>query len=83
MLEVAEEISTTCLWLTFEDSSLEAFQEKVACLLESILQILVLWDQEVIISLRKLINILRNTLFQMRKADTAQDLVNLYRVISY
>lgn len=81
MLKVSEDISETCLWLKEEKSSLDVFQEKVACLLEAILKLLVLWDQEIVIGLRKLINCLRNTLLQMRKANTAQELVIYYKVI--
>lgn len=80
MLKVAEEISTNCHLLIFGEIELETFQDKLAGLLEAVLKLLALWDQEVVIGLRKLINYQRNTLVQIRKASKAQGLVNFYRV---
>lgn len=81
MMTIAEEAAGFSLELTLDDASLEEFQEKIVWLLESVLKLMILWDQELILNLKQNIEGLRLPLIEMRKTQFVKEIVTLYKVI--
>ena len=81
MITIAEEAAGFSLELTLDEASLEEFQEKIVWLLESVLKLMILWDQELILNLKQNIEGLRLPLIEMRKTQFVKEIVSLYKVI--
>ena len=81
MMTIAEEAAGFSLELTLDEASLEEFQEKIVWLLESVLKLMILWDQELILNLKQNIEGLRLPLIEMRKTQFVKEIVSLYKVI--
>ena len=83
MMTIAEEAASFSLELELDDDSLEKFQGRIVWLLESVLKLMILWDQELILSLKQNLEGLRLPLMEMRKTQFVKEIVSLYKVIIY
>lgn len=80
MFITAEEASTYSLWLTADETSLEAFQDKIAGLLEVLLRLIIFWDQELILSFQLSIKHLKQPLYCIRKSQHLREIISAYKV---
>ena len=80
MFIAVEEASTYTLWLTLDETSLEAFQEKIAGLLEVLLWLMIFWDQELIKSFKHSISLIKHPLYKMKKTQFLQEIIVCYKV---
>ena len=81
MATIAEEASNFSLELSLNEVSLEEFQDKIVWLLESVLKLMIFWDQELVLCLEKNIENLRIPLVEMRNTQFVKELVSLFKVI--
>lgn len=80
MFIAVEEASTYTLWLTLDETSLEAFQEKIVGLLEVTLRLMIFWDQELIKSFKASIVKIKQPLYKMKKTQLLHEILMLYKV---
>jgi hypothetical protein len=81
MMTIAEEATSFSLELELDEDSLEKFQGKIVWLLESVLKLMILWDQELILSLKQNLEGLRLPLMEIKKTQFVKEIVSLYKVI--
>lgn len=83
LLQAAEDVSASSLQLAkpFE-KSLEQFQEKTAGFLELMLEVILVWDREVILSLKNMTENIRKPLISLGKTQVLPEMVSLYKVCS-
>lgn len=81
LLQAAEDVSTSSLQLAkpFENN-LEKFQEKTAGFLELMLEVILVWDQEVIVNLKNMTENIRKALVGLSKTQVLHEMVAFYKV---
>ena len=81
LLQAAEDVSLSSLHLAKPyENCLEKFQEKTAGFLELMLEVILVWDREVIVSLKNMTDNIRKPLVSLGKTQSLREMVSLYKV---